>query len=168
METVYHTIEPVFNKKSKILILGTFPSVKSREGNFFYHHPQNRFWKVLSALLEEELPDSIVQKKQMLLKHRIAVWDVIHSCEIVGSSDSSIKNVIPNDLDRILRVAPIQKIYANGTKAYNLFHKYNTSEWKHDMIKLPSTSPANAGYRMEQLLCEWAQILNYIGTADGI
>ena len=111
MEHAIHNISPIYNSDSQILILGSFPSVKSREAQFFYHHPQNRFWKLLAALSHEDVPVTIADKKAFLFRNRIAIWDVIASCEIEGSSDSSIRNVIPNDISRILRDAPIRQIY---------------------------------------------------------
>ena len=151
-----HNIEPVFNKESKILILGSFPSVKSRKQQFFYGHPQNRFWKVISSITNEELPTTIDEKKNLLLRNHIAVWDVIKSCDIIGSSDSSISNVRANDIYRILNVANIKSIYANGDKSYSLFRKYFKEL---DIIKLPSTSPANAQYSLERLIEEWKIIM---------
>ena len=124
MEHVIHQIPPVFNHQSEILILGSFPSVKSREAQFFYHHPQNRFWKVLASLTQDSLPQTIEEKKIFLLKHHIALWDVIASCDIQGSSDSSIKNAVPNDFSGILKAAPIRRIYTNGGTAYKLYKKY--------------------------------------------
>lgn len=152
MSAQIHNIEPVFDKNSRVLILGSFPSVKSREARFFYGHPQNRFWRVLSAVLACSLPATAEEKKKMLLEHNIAVWDVIKSCEITGSSDSSIKNAVPNDLSVILHTADICGIFANGTTAYNLFKKYNKNT---DIIRLPSTSPANAAYSQDRLIEEW-------------
>jgi TDG/mug DNA glycosylase family protein len=149
----------VYNKESRILILGSFPSVKSREGAFFYHHPQNRFWKVISALCRETLPTTIEEKKWLLLRNKIALWDVIESCEIVGSSDSSIRNVVPNDISIILKTAEIQKIIANGGTAYRLYMKYIYPETNREIIKLPSTSPANATFSLERLLEEWSCII---------
>ena len=151
-----HNIPPVFDANSKVLILGSFPSVKSREQRFFYGHPQNRFWRVISSITNEDLPKSIDEKKQLLLKHNIAVWDVIKSCDIVGSSDSSIENACINDFDIIFSKANIEKIYANGDKAYSLFRKYYSKEIS--IIKLPSTSPANAQYSLERLCDEWKVI----------
>ncbi len=148
---VEHTFDPIFDGNSEILILGSFPSVKSREGQFYYQHPQNRFWKILSRLTREELPITIQQKKQMLLKHRIAIWDVIASCDIIGSSDSSIKNVVPANIDFILEKAPIQKIYVNGGTAYKLYKKYCQERTKREAIQLPSSSPANAAWSFERL-----------------
>lgn len=158
-QTLTHTFEPVYDENSRILILGTFPSVKSREQNFFYGHPQNRFWKLLAVLLEEPVPISIEEKKSMLLRNHIAVWDVIASCDIIGSSDSSIRNVVPADLNRIVKYAPIQKIYANGGKAYELYRKYGQQMTGMEAVKLPSTSPANAAWQMERLSGMWKQIL---------
>ena len=150
-----HHIEPVFDENSRILILGSFPSVKSREGNFFYHHPQNRFWKVIAAVTGCEIPCTIEEKKTLLLKNRIAVWDVIASCEIEGSSDSSIKNDVPNDIDRILNMGKIESIYTNGGTASRLYRKYCQKKTGMEDVKLPSTSPANASYSLERLVKEW-------------
>ena len=119
-----HTIAPVFDENSKILVLGSFPSVKSREEGFFYGHPQNRFWKVIANAFDTQIPQSIEEKKALLLLNGIALWDVIHSCDIVGSSDSSIKNVVPNDISKILKTANIEKIITNGKKADSLYKKY--------------------------------------------
>ena len=159
MRQEMHEIPPVFDEDSKILILGSFPSVKSREGKFFYHHPQNRFWKLLSKLLKCQCPVTIEEKKKLLLSHHIAVWDVIASCEIEGSSDSSIKNVIPNDLEQILSVADVKQIYTNGATASKLYRKYCCAGTGMEDIKLPSTSPANAMYSLEKLEKEWKIIL---------
>ncbi len=153
-----HTIEPVFDRTSEVLILGSFPSVKSREAGFFYHHPQNRFWKVISALTLEPLPSSIDEKKALLIRHHIALWDVIESCEICGSSDSSIRNVKPNDLTRILKCAPITGIFANGGKAWELYNKYCAALTGRPCVKLPSTSPANAAFSLERLCQAWAVV----------
>lgn len=160
MEHVQHTISPVFDKKSKILILGSFPSVKSREEHFFYGHPQNRFWKIIAHITKTEpVPQKIEEKKNMLLLNKIALFDVIKSCDIEGSSDISIKNVEPWDLSIILNQAYIKNIYANGNKAYQLYMKYCYEHTKRSIIKLPSTSPANASYSFEKLLISWSQIL---------
>lgn len=159
-EHLRHTFDPVFNKDSKILILGSFPSVKSRENNFYYGHPQNRFWKVLAQVFQVEVPQTIEEKKQFLLKHHIAVWDVIESCTIIGSSDSSIKDVVVNDFSKILAESRIQKIYVNGTKANELYHKYAEKQTDIKAIKLPSTSPANAAWSIEKLCKAWNIIRN--------
>ena len=155
MDREIHEIAPVFDTHSKIMILGSFPSVKSREGKFFYHHPQNRFLKVLAGILKCEVPDTISEKREMLLNHGIAVWDVVASCEIEGSSDSSIKNVIPNDLERVLSKADIAQIYTNGATASRLYKKYCYGKIHMEDIKLPSTSPANASYSLEKLMDAW-------------
>lgn len=155
MTHVIHEIPPVYNKNSEILILGSFPSVKSREGQFFYHHKQNRFWKVLSAVVNDVLPETIDEKKEFLLRNHIAVWDVIASCDIEGSSDSSIKNAVPNNFSDILKAAPIRQIYTNGGTAYKLYHKYCEKMTGIKAVKLPSTSPANASYSLDSLIGEW-------------
>ena len=160
MDKAVHNISPVYDKDSRILILGSFPSVKSRESNFFYGHPQNRFWKMLARIFESNEPQTIDEKKQLLLSNHLAVWDVIGSCEINGSSDSSIKNVVPNDLSLILKEANIQRIILNGGKAYDLFIKYTHSNLpasasNMEIIKMPSTSPANAAWSLERLTAEW-------------
>jgi len=162
MDRIIHPIPPIYDKDSRVLILGSFPSVKSREGEFFYHHPQNRFWKVISAVCEEPLPSSIEEKREMLLRNRIAVWDVIQSCEITGSSDSSIKNAVPNDLSEILVTAEISRIIANGNTAYQLYMKYIFPCLGKNIIKMPSTSPANAAYRVERLIEDWRFIRDII------
>ena len=154
-QQVYHEFEPIYNEKSKVLILGTFPSVKSREGQFYYHHPQNRFWKVMAALTKERLPQTISDKKELLLNHHIAIWDVVQSCQIKGSSDSSIRNVVPTDLSWILEGSQVKKIFANGKKAGALYQKYQQQITGMEAIVLPSTSPANAAWSFERLYEEW-------------
>lgn len=153
-----HGIEPVYDARSRILILGSFPSVKSRETQFFYGHPQNRFWRVLAAVTGREAPGSIPEKKKFLLQNRIALWDVIKSCEIEGSSDSSIRNVEPNDVGRILEAADIRQIYANGGTAYRLYQRYLYPVTGREAVRLPSTSPANAGCSLEALTEQWSVI----------
>ena len=158
-EPVLHEIAPVYNEDSKILILGSFPSVKSRESGFFYGHPQNRFWKVLAGILEVTVPVTIEEKKEMLLEHRIAVWDVIASCRITGSSDSSIKDVVPNDFEKILSTAKIERICANGATAWKLYENYVKQSTGMDAVKLPSTSPANAAWSLERLIECWKEYI---------
>ena len=155
---IYHTINPVYNKNSKILILGSFPSVKSREQGFFYGHPQNRFWKVVAAVYGSQVPVTIEEKRSSLLQHGIAVWDVIQSCEIVGSSDSSIRDVVANDLSVILDAADIRQIFVNGRKAEELYKKYIGPQIGRDAVCLPSTSPANATWSVERLVAEWKKV----------
>lgn len=158
-EHIVHSFEPVYDKASEILILGTLPSVKSRENNFYYGHKQNRFWKVLATLLKEPVPDTIEEKKAMLLAHRIALWDVIQSCDIKGSSDSSIKNVQPTDIGMILEKTNITRIYANGNKAGQLYKRYQFPVTGIEAMVLPSTSPANAAWSLERLCEVWYVIL---------
>lgn len=154
-----HPYGPVYDSRSKILILGTFPSVKSRENGFFYGHPQNRFWKVLAAVTDSPVPQSISEKKNLLLEHGIALWDVIASCDIVGSSDASITNVVPTDIGRILRESPIERIYANGTTAKKLYDLYQKEQCGREIILLPSTSPANAVWTLPKLVETWKESL---------
>lgn len=153
-----HPIAPVFDKDSKVLILGSFPSVRSREEGFFYGHPQNRFWKVTSQIFGEELPVTIDEKKAFLIRNHIALWDVIGSCEIEGSSDSSIRDVTVNDLSVILDVADIRAIFLNGKKAEQYYLKYLFPVLKRDAVCLPSTSPANAAWNLDKLITVWGAI----------
>ena len=156
-----HTFGPVYNKNSKILILGSFPSVKSRELNFYYGHPQNRFWKLMSKIYNEEIGDEIDLKKQFLLKNNIALWDSLKSCEIKGSSDASITNVEINNIEELIKKSNISKIIFNGKAAYNLFFK-NADMNKYSNLEiriLPSTSPANAAYSLDKLFDIWSKEL---------
>ena len=155
---VVHPIKPVYDENSKILILGSFPSVKSREAGFFYGHPQNRFWKVNALVFGEDTPRTIEEKKAFLIRNHIAVWDVIQSCDIEGSSDSSIKNVIANDLSKILDSADIREIYVNGKTALKYYQKYTEPKIGRPAICLPSTSPANAAWSIEKLVETWKSI----------
>ena len=156
---IYHPIEPVYDSQSRILILGSFPSVKSREAMFFYGHPQNRFWKVTAAVFGCPVPQTVDEKRAFLLANGIAVWDVIASCEIEGSSDSSIRNVTPNDLSRILNAAPVEQIFVNGKTALKYYEKYLRPVTGREAICLPSTSPANAAWNLEKLTEAWSIIL---------
>ena len=158
-QSLKHTFDPVFNAESKILILGSFPSVKSRENNFFYGHPQNRFWKVMANVLDWNVPTTIEEKREMLLNNYVAVWDVIASCSIVGSSDTSIKDVVVNDFSKILENSKVERIYVNGGKAYELYHKYAEKVTGIQAVKLPSTSPANAAWSLEKLTKTWKEII---------
>lgn len=177
---IEHSFEPVYDEYSRILILGSLPSVKSRENNFYYGHPKNRFWRVLWRIFEENgcnnetgetsrLRDStltemsidsfsIEEKKKFLHDNHIALWDVIAKCDIMGSSDSSIKNVIANDINLILDSAAIEAIYVNGTKAHELYMKYCYPGTGREAVKLPSTSPANAAWTLERLIASWSII----------
>ena len=156
---VIHPFPPLYAKDSKILILGSFPSVKSREQLFFYGHPQNRFWKVIANVFGDEVPTTIQEKKALLRKNHIALWDVIKSCDIEGSSDSSISGVVPNDLSEIFAGADIQKIIVNGKTAEKYFNKYTRDVIRKDAICLPSTSPANAAWSLERLTESWGPVL---------
>lgn len=159
---VKHTFEPVYDGNSKILILGSLPSVKSREQGFYYGHPQNRFWKVLARLLEWKEPDTIEEKKIMLLENRIAIWDVLESCDIIGSSDSSIKNPVPADISGLLDKTKIEKIYVNGTTAGKYYKKYILPLTGIEAVILQSTSPLNCRYTMDKLTENWSVILQEI------
>ncbi len=155
---VTHPFPALYDENSKILILGSFPSVKSREQQFFYGHKQNRFWKVIAALTDSPIPDTIEEKRALLLANHIALWDVIASCTIVGSSDSSIRDAKPNDLSEIFTNADIRQIYTNGAKSYELYRKYMEPVYGRPAVKLPSTSPANAACSLERLITEWSVI----------
>ena len=149
---------PVWDPSSRILILGSFPSVKSREAAFFYGHPQNRFWRVIAEIFGEDIPCSVDEKRKLLLRNHIALWDVIASCEIDGSSDSSIKNAVPNDIGLILNAAPIRRIYVNGKTAARYCQKHLAAGTDIDFVCLPSTSPANAAWSLDRLIEVWSVI----------
>lgn len=155
---IQHPIPALYDEHATILILGSFPSVKSREANFFYGHPQNRFWRVLAGVFEQSVPQTVEDKRHFILRNHIALWDVIASCEITGSSDSSIKNVVPNDLSPILSSAPIRAIFTNGKTAHNLYHRYLEPVTGLEATCLPSTSPANASWSLERLILAWRVI----------
>ena len=158
----YHNISPIYNEQSKILILGSFPSVKSRENQFFYGHLQNRFWKLLAKLFNCDTPVTIDEKKAFLLQNKLAVWDVIQSCDIIGSSDSSIKNVVPNDINIILKQADIRQIICNGNKSFQMYNKYLKHITQREAVCMPSTSPANAAFNLDKLADSWKFLLNNI------
>ena len=157
---IVHPIPAFFRPDSRVLILGSFPSVRSRESGFFYGHPQNRFWKVMAQLLEDEAPGTVEEKAAFLERHRIAAWDSIHACDILGSSDASIRNVEPNDLTEILQTASVRHIYTNGKKSHEIYRSYCFPQTGVEDICLPSTSPANAAWTMEKLLTAWAVVKN--------
>lgn len=158
MKRISHGIAPVFDKRSRVLILGSFPSPKSREAGFFYGHPQNRFWQVLSSVLSCELPASTTEKRRLLLQNRIALWDVIESCEIDGASDSSIQNAVANDFSRIFTAADISAVFTTGKKATELYKQLTGNS----SIYLPSPSPANRAVSMTRLFEAYSLILKYI------
>ncbi len=163
-ETVFHEFPPLFDKDSRVLILGTIPSPKSREQGFYYGHPRNRFWKVLAHVLGEKEPQTTEQKKEMVLKHHVALWDVLASCSIEGASDSSIRDVVPNDMNVILSLADIKAVFTTGTKATALYQKYCESKCGKACIGLPSTSPANCRVSDEELLKAYRKILDYLSV----
>ncbi len=156
-----HPFPPLYDENSKVLILGSFPSVKSREEMFFYGHPQNRFWKVIAAVTDEETPVTIEEKSRLLHKNHIALWDVIASCDITGSSDSSIKNVVANDLTVILKSADIKQIFVNGKTAEKYYNKYIRDTIGREALCLPSTSPANASWKLEKLIEAWSVVRDF-------
>lgn len=159
---VRHTLEPVFDENSHVLILGSLPSPKSRESGFYYGHVQNRFWKVLAGVYGEEVPQTNDEKKSFVLRHKIALWDVIESCRIYGASDSSITDVTPNDMSLIFSSCEIRAVFTLGAKAYELYNKLCLEHAeKHPAVKLPSTSPANAAWSLEKLVGEYSVIKNY-------
>lgn len=159
-ELLRHPIPPLYDERARILILGSFPSVKSRQTAFFYGHPQNRFWQVLAALTGEPVPTDIPEKRALVLEHGFALWDVIASCQITGSSDSSIKHAVPNDLTPILNAASIRCICCNGTTAWKLYQQHLYPVTGIPAQKLPSTSPANAAWSLPKLIAAWQEILN--------
>lgn len=162
MEHIIHSIEPVFDAESRVLILGTMPSPKSREVQFYYGHPQNRFWRVLAAVLGEEVPRSVPEKEAMLLRHRIALWDVLAECEITGASDSSIRNPVANDLSVILGHAPVQAVFTTGATAWKLYTRLQKPHTGIEAVRLPSTSPANCAVKMEALTDAYKAILPWL------
>lgn len=160
-QKIIHPIPPLYDQNCQILILGSFPSVKSREAMFFYGHPQNRYWRLIAKLFDEAVPNSVDEKKRLVLRHHIAMWDTIHSCTIIGSSDSSIRDVMPNDLSVILDHSKVDRIYCNGAASYRLYMKHIFPVNGIEAVKLPSTSPANAAFSLERLAEEWRQIKDY-------
>ena len=161
-----HPFKPIFDKNSKILILGSFPSVISRKFGFYYTNPQNRFWRVLAGILNAAVPESTDEKIKFLLSHHIAIYDAAISCEINGSSDSKMSKIVPVNLNPIFKEANIRQVYANGGKAYEICEKYLEDEiikaTKNEVIKLPSTSPANAKFSLEKLVCEWRAVADIL------
>ena len=162
METVTHVFPPVYDVNSRILLLGTIPSPRSRENGFYYSHPQNRFWRVLATLLEEAIPQTPEQKKTLLLFHHIALWDVLASCDILGASDGSIKNPVPNNLRAVLDNAPIRAVFFTGKKAWQLYARLCEPITGLPVACLPSTSPANRRCSEEALLQHYGAILPYL------
>ena len=155
---IEHPFGPLYNRDSRVLILGSFPSVKSREQQFFYGHPQNRFWKVIAALYGRETPGTIPARKELILSNGLALWDTIASCVITGSSDASIRDVRVNNLRIILDSSPIERIFCNGKKSYEMYRKYIRDDIRREAVCLPSTSPANAQFSLDRLIAAWAVI----------
>lgn len=164
MDRIFHPIAPLYDERSKILVLGSFPSVKSREQKFFYGHPQNRFWPLWALLFSEDCPKTVEEKRDFALQHHIAMWDVLASCTISGSADSTIKNVTANDIRPILETADIKNIFVNGKTAEKYYIKYILPVTGREAVCLPSTSPANAAYNLERLAKEWNVAKNDIVT----
>lgn len=159
LQTVVHTIPPLYDSHSRVLLLGSIPSPKSREIGFFYGHPQNRFWRVLAAVLGEEVPQTIEEKRTMCLKHHVALWDTIARCEIAGASDTSIRNAVPNDIGKLVRESEITRIFATGGKSAELYRKLIEPTLHIPITQLPSTSPANAAWSLERLIEAYRVIL---------
>jgi len=158
-QTVVHNIPPLFDANSRVLLLGSIPSPKSREMKFFYGHPQNRFWRVLAAVLEEPVPETIEQKRALCLTHNVALWDTIASCEIAGASDTSIRNAVPNDIGWLLAQTEIERIFATGGKSAELYRKLIEPHTGMPVTQLPSTSPANAAWTLDRLIEAYRVIL---------
>ncbi len=159
IQTVVHTIPPLYDSESRVLLLGSIPSPKSREVGFFYGHPQNRFWRVLAAVLGEPLPQTIEEKRAMCLKHHVALWDTIARCDIAGASDTSIRNAVPNDIGKLVRESRISRIFATGGKSAELYRKLIEPQLHIPITQLPSTSPANAAWSLERLIEAYRVIL---------
>lgn len=155
MQKIVHPFPPVVDSDCRILILGSFPSVKSREDGFFYGHPQNRFWRMLAMIFEEPVPQTIPEKRAFLLRNHIALWDVIASCEISGSSDASVRNAMPVDIRQVTDVASIRRVICNGALAGKLYQKHLQPITAIDAVVLPSTSPTNASWSLERLAEAW-------------
>lgn len=162
MEHIEHTLLPVYDENSKILVLGTMPSPKSREFGFYYSHPQNHFWRIVSDLYREKLPVTNAEKTEFLLRNRIALWDVLKSCDIEGADDSSIRNPVPNDIAGLIAQTKIQAVFTTGTKAFSLYRRFCQKNTKMEAIPLPSTSPANCRhYNYERLKAAYSVLLEY-------
>lgn len=158
-QTIIHPLEPVYNADSRLLILGSFPSVKTRQYGFYYGNPLNRFWPLLATLFHESTPKTITERRTFLLRHHIAMYDSIYQCDIAGSSDATIRHVIPSDLQPLFAAAPIHRVYCNGATAYRYYQCYHAQKTGIPGVKLPSTSPANARYRLDDLVEAWKAIL---------
>ena len=160
---ITHTLEAIVDEKSKVLILGTMPSPKSREGGFYYAHPQNRFWRTIAGVLGTDTPATIEGKKHLALDHGIAIWDVLASCKITGADDSSIKDAVVNDFTQIFAASNIQAVFTTGKKATGLFKKHCAEKYGFDPIYLPSPSPANCGLSQQEMEQAYKIILEALG-----
>ena len=158
-ERILHPFPPLFDSESRTLILGSFPSVKSREAMFFYGHPQNRFWRLIALLCHEDTPQTVEEKSSLILRHHLALWDSIRSCTITGSSDSSVRDVVPNDLRVIFDNSKTERVFCNGALSHKMYMKYIYPQTGIAAVKLPSTSPANAAYSLERLAESWRVIM---------
>ena len=158
-ERILHPFPPLFDSESRTLILGSFPSVKSREAMFFYGHPQNRFWRLIALLCHEDTPQTVEEKSSLILRHHLALWDSIQSCTITGSSDSSVRDVVPNDLRVIFDNSKTERVFCNGALSHKMYMKYIYPQTGVAAVKLPSTSPANAAYSLERLAESWRVIM---------
>lgn len=163
MNRIEHPFDPLFRRESRVLILGSFPSVRSRAQQFYYGHPQNRFWKVVAAVFGQDVPETIEEKRALILNNDLALWDSIASCEITGSSDASIRNVRANDIRGLLEECEIQEIYCNGRKSHELYGKYIQPLCGREAVCLPSTSPANARWTLDRLVEAWSVLRNQEG-----
>ncbi len=159
---IVHPFAPLYDEHSQILILGSLPSVKSREQGFFYGHPQNRYWRLIAAIFNEAVPNTIEEKKALALSRHIAMWDVIYSCDIIGSGDSSIKNVVPTDLSEIIKGSDIKRVFCNGKTSGRIYKKYHQPLNGIDAVVLPSTSPANAAWSFDRLVEAWRAELEIV------
>lgn len=159
---IKHSLKPIYNEESKVLILGTLPSPLSRKNNYYYGNPRNRFWSVLEKVFDEKIPNDNDGKTEFLLKHNIAIWDTVFECDIMGASDSSIKNVVPTNIKKIVDESNIKMIFTTGSTAYKYYCKYHEEKVGIKAISLKSTSPANARYSVEDLSKEYEIIKKYL------
>lgn len=162
MQHLTHIFGPVFDARSRVLILGSFPSAMSRAQQFYYGHPRNRFWPVIASVLGEPVPETVAERRAMVLRRGVALWDAIEECDIQGSSDASIRNAVPTDLSRILEVAPIRAIFVNGAAAARVYDRYQRPRTGREALRLPSTSPANAAWSLERLIEAWRAVMEFL------
>lgn len=161
-ETIIHPLKPLYSSGSRVLILGSFPSIKTREYGFFYGHPQNRFWPIMEVLFDTKLTRDIEERKNFILEKKLALFDSIFQCDIIGSSDASIEKVVPSDLSSVFQEASIQKVFCNGGTSHKYYKKYHEKKYGIKAEVLPSSSPANARYRLDDLVEKWKIILEYV------